>query len=326
MLRSLGFAAVLTSFGIAWGHAGEDTPTTPPAAPSKPAAATSKIEYITVDSKALDAKIRVGIYLPAAYVSQPDAKFPCLYFLHGMFGDERKWEQRETDLVLDELIEKGEVPPMIVACPAGHNSMYVNWVNGQGRWMDFIAGDLLQELESKYRIDARREMRGISGDSMGGYGALNIAFQHSDIYGSASAHSAALFPADPTQVNPRLKRWAKQWGEVFGDPIDLKFWQTNNPIHMATALDDAQSKRLKDLAIYFDCGERDEFGFDKTCTQLHEALEKNKIPHTYELRGGDHGATYFRDNVAHSLRFHGSIFTSAAKRPEAAPGAAKKDG
>jgi S-formylglutathione hydrolase FrmB len=316
MLRSLGFTVLLTSVGVAWCGAGEDNPSTPPAAaPSKPAAAASKMEYITVESKALDAKIRVGIYLPAAYVTKPDAKFPCLYFLHGMFGDERKWEQRETDLVLDELIEKGEVPPMIVACPAGHNSMYVNWVNGQGQWMDFVTTDLVKELEAKYRIDGRREMRGISGDSMGGYGALNIAFQHSELYGSASAHSAALFPADPTQVNPRLKRWAKQWGEVFGDPIDLAFWQKNNPIHMATTLDEAT---LKTMAIYFDCGERDEFGFDKTSTLLHDALDKRKIPHTYELRGGDHGATYFRDNVAHSLRFHGDVFTRAQQ--------AKKDG
>lgn len=313
MLRSIGIAVALTSFGVAWGGAGEDTPTAPPVAPSKPAAATSKMEYITVDSKALDAKIRVGIYLPAAYTTKPDAKFPCLYFLHGMFGDERKWEQRETDLVLDELIDKGEVPPMIVACPAGHNSMYVNWVNGQGRWMDFLTDDLVKELEAKYRIDSSRDARGISGDSMGGYGALNIAFQRPELYGSASAHSAALFPADPTQVNPRLKRWAKQWGEVFGDPIDVPFWQKNNPIHMASTLDE---DALKSLAIYFDCGERDEFGFDKTCTLLHEALEKRKIPHTYELRGGDHGATYFRDNVGHSLRFHGTIFQRAAKKSE----------
>lgn len=321
MLRSLGLVAVVTGTAVAWCGAVEDKPTAPVAPAAKPTAAVSTMEYITVDSKALDAKIRVGIYLPAAYAARPTDTFPCLYFLHGMFGDERKWQQRETDLVLDELIEKGEVPPMIVACPAGHNSMYVNWVNGQGRWMDFITEDLVKELEAKYRIDGRRAMRGISGDSMGGYGALNIALQKPELYGSASAHSAALFPADPAQVNPRLKRWAKQWGEVFGDPIDLKFWQQNNPIHRASTLD---AHALDGLAIYFDCGERDEFGFDKTCSLLHDALEKSKIPHTYELRGGDHGATYFRDNVAHSLRFHGAAFSGGAAG--ATKAGAKKDG
>jgi S-formylglutathione hydrolase FrmB len=312
MLPRLGVLAFAASMTAAVCFAREDEPTTPPTAPAKPAKADSTMEYIDVDSKALDAKIRAGVYLPAAYVAEPERKFPALYFLHGMFGDERKWQQRETHVVLDELIEKKQVPPMIVICPAGHNSMYMNWFNGKARWMDFLTDDLVKAMEAKYRIDDRRDMRAISGESMGGYGSLNIAFQHPELYGSVSAHSAALFPEDPTQVNPKLKRWAKQWGEVFGDPIDQPFWEKNNPIHLAATADEAG---LKTLAIYFDCGERDEYGFDKTCTVLHTALEKRKIPHTYELRGGDHGANYFRANVEHSLRFHGDRFTQAdAKR------------
>ncbi len=283
--------------------------------------AESTLEYITVDSKAVHKSVRVGVYLPDGYEAN-DARFPVLYFLHGMFGNERKWENRGVPDQLDELIAQKKVPPMIVVCPNGENSMYVNWVSGKADWEIFIADELPKAIDAKYRTIAGRTGRGISGDSMGGFGALNIAFHHPDEFASVSAHSAALFAVDPNNLSDRMKQMAARWKDVFGAPVDVKNWERNNPLKVAETAD---ADALKSLTIYFDCGNHDHFGFDQTNVELHQELEKRGIPHQWTLRDGDHGDEYFRANVCHSLEFHGAAFAAVDTKADAKTGPNGKD-
>ena len=68
-------------------------------------------------------------------------------------------------------------------------SWYVNSVTG-GAWEDFVARDLVAHVDSTYRTIAERGSRGIAGQSMGGYGALRIAMNHPDTFGSVAGISA----------------------------------------------------------------------------------------------------------------------------------------
>lgn len=268
-----------------------------------------KVEYFSIESKVLEQSLNIGVYLPPNYAKSTD-RLPVLYFLHGLFGSARKWEERATNKTLDDLINDGKVGPMIVVCPDGKNSMYINWVNGKGNWGDFLATELVQTIDAKYRTLAQREARGVNGDSMGGYGALNLAFKHPDLFGSVSAHSAAIYPVDTTKLPDRVKGWAQQWAPQFGWPIDVPHWEEWNPLKQAATLPEDSLKKLK---IYFDCGDQDRFGFGPTNEELHKILDERKVPHEWHMRSGGHGRDFFEENVHFAFLFHGAVFDAAPR-------------
>jgi S-formylglutathione hydrolase FrmB len=268
----------------------------------------AKMEYIRVAWSSVDKELGAGVYLPPGY-SEEEGPYPCLYFLHGMNGSERKYAQRGVPSQLDQMIESGELPPLLVICPDGQNSMYVNWHDGKAPWEDFIAEDLVAAIDERFATADDPELRGITGDSMGGYGALLIAFQNPDVFGSVSAHSAALYSVNPEELPDWIKQRGERWKPIYGHPVDRQFWESKNPLHLAEHLPEDQ---LSSLEIYFDVGDQDRFGFHRTGSQLSSILSRRKIDHEYHLRKGGHGTEYFQTNVAHSLLFHSKLF-----RPQA---------
>lgn len=113
---------------------------------------------------------------------QPERKFPVVYFLHGYSDPVPRHQAAELfRKALDELIAKGTVKPMIVVLPNGLNkyrgSFYVN-SSTTVKWEDFIVRDVVGYVDKNYRTLTAPEGRGITGHSMGGFGALSIAFRH----------------------------------------------------------------------------------------------------------------------------------------------------
>ena len=265
------------------------------------------MEYITLESAALDGAWRAGVYLPPGY--SEDQEYPVVYFLHGMNGSERTFEERRVHRQLDKLILTGDIPALLMVCPTGRNAMWVNWIDGTADWEDAVVEDLVPAIDERFSTRADPASRGLMGDSMGGYGALLIGLQNPDVFGSVTAHSAALYPVDPDDLPAWVKANIGRWGGIYGNPVDEEFWKEKNPLHLAASLD---SEPLARLDLYFDCGSRDRFGFHKTGEQLHEILQGREIEHEYHLRDGDHGSQYFRENVKHSLRFHAQTFGRAA--------------
>ena len=289
-------------------------PAAAPAADGKVAAAkpAGTIEYFVIDSKLTVQKVNVGVYLPAEYGNEKE-RFPVVYFLHGLFYSARRyWEERRTNVILDELVNEGKIGPMIVVSFDGMNSMYVNAIDDKTKWGDFVATELVQAVDAKYRTIADRASRGINGDSMGGYGALNAAFKHSDVFGSVSAHSAAIYLVDPKQIPERMLARGEQWKPVYGWPIDVPHWEEWNPLKEATTL---PVETLQKLKIYFDCGDKDRFGFDKSNAELHKILEGRKVEHEWHLRSGNHGRGYYEEYCPLSFQFHGAVFDAAPKAP-----------
>lgn len=284
----------------------------------------SKVEYFDVDSAALKRPISVGVYLPPGYADADSEaqRYPVLFFLHGLFGSERKWEQRGTAKHVDGLIAAGTIEPMIVVCPNGENSFYMKWADGTEDWESFIVKDLVAAIDAKYRTQVERSKRGLSGDSMGGFGALNLGLRNPQVYGSISAHSAALLPENPGETPEWMKRFGKRVRQIFGDPPDAELWKANNPLHLAQTVD---SKVLASMSIYFDCGADDRYGFDVGASALHDRLKKREVQHEFHLRDGNHGADYFIQYVDHSLTFHAVAFRApppedaTATRKESAP-------
>jgi S-formylglutathione hydrolase len=145
------------------------------------------------------------------------------------------------------------------------------------------------------------------GISMGGMGALRIGFTKPQLFGTIAVHSSAVLPDDPAKLAGRMKDMATQMG--LADP---EKWKLVNPLNLA---EDADPKKLDGLRLYFDAGTNDQHEFGPPNEQLHEVLEKRKIPHTFELvQGGGHawGSGFKAESLTKSLTFVGEGFKAAA--------------
>lgn len=164
------------------------------------AEAQSQIIDATVHSPGLEHNLLgdpadqpVAIYLPDAYNKEPQRRFPVVYFLHGYSDVTPRHKEAELfRAAMDQLIASGAAQPMIVVLPNGINkymgSFYAN-SSTTGNWADYVVRDVVGYIDSHYRTLAAAEHRGIAGHSMGGYGALTLAFRHPDVFGSAYAMS-----------------------------------------------------------------------------------------------------------------------------------------
>lgn len=134
----------------------------------------------------------INVYLPPAYDTS-EKHYPVVYFLPG-FEDTTMGVSLPKSV--DALIQAGTIQEMIIVVVPGNNrlggSFYVN-SPATGNWEDFVVQEVVGYVDSHYRTFARSESRGISGHSMGGFGALNIAMRHPDVFGAVYSFSPGLF-------------------------------------------------------------------------------------------------------------------------------------
>ena len=127
---------------------------------------------------------------------------------------------------------------------------------------------------------------------MGGYGALRVAFAHPELFGSVSAQSAALITETPQQLNADARAAGPRGrllGGVFGNPVNVAHWQQNNPFDLARK----NANPDQDAAIYINCGQQDDFGFEDGASRMHKQLLAEGVRHEFHLYPGGHNADYF---------------------------------
>lgn len=262
-------------------------------------------------SAILHTPVRYCVYLPPTY-SAADAKtqkYPVLYLLHGLGGNEQAMALDGEWTTLQDLRRENKVGELLVVAPDGWDTFYINSRDGKTLYGDFFLREFIPFVERNYRVRSERSARGITGFSMGGYGALRIAFAHPELFGSVSAHSAALM-REPLQgvsaVASAGNPAAQLLGSVFGNPIDRKFWDLNSPFVLARK----NAELLKKMKIYFDCGTEDSYGFYHGASELHETLDSLKIPHEFHLYRGGHSVSYLLAHIGASFEFHWREFNS----------------
>lgn len=170
-----------------------------------PHGTVSKVWY---DSPALGMKRRMSVYTPAGYETG-NARYPVLYLLHGMGGDEEAWlTLGRASQILDNLIAQGKAEPMIVVMTNGNASQeaapgeshhgMVPPVTALPKTMDgsFEAAfpDVVAFVDSVYRTEPSKSHRAIAGLSMGGYHAFHISKQYPDMFDYIGLFSAAIRP------------------------------------------------------------------------------------------------------------------------------------
>jgi S-formylglutathione hydrolase FrmB len=167
----------------------------------------------------------------------------------------------------------------------------------------------MPHIERKYRIEAGRQGRGITGVSMGGYGALRFGFAHPELFSAVSAQSAALITDTPQELDAAANSGSPisgLLGKVFGNPIDVAHWEQNSVFSLAKN----NRAGLRRMAIYFNCGQEDDYGFDKGAALLHRQLQGEGIKHEYHLYPGDHSPSYFLSHIGEVMEFHSREFNS----------------
>ena len=264
-----------------------------------------------LNSHILKRTVRYCVYIPSGYdesASQHPAKrYPVLYFLHGLGDNEQTLFNSGGWTLLDDLRKQHKMGDFLIVAPDARRSFYVNSADGTVRYSDFFLQEFVPQIEAKYRIRAGRTGRAVSGVSMGGYGALRFAFAHPELFSAVSAQSAALITESPQKLDAATQTGVpvlNVLGPVFGKPIDAAHWNENSPFALARK----NVEGLRKLAIYFNCGQNDDYGFEKGAEALHQELTKEQVKHEYHPYPGDHGIAYFLSHFAEVMEFHSRAF------------------
>jgi enterochelin esterase-like enzyme len=225
-------------------------------------------------SRLLGRKISFSVYLPHDYATTAH-KFPAIYLLHGLDGDHNEWLENGTLENLNALMEQHLLRPMLAIMPSfGARSW---WVDGE---RDKAESALMQELlpyvESKYQVLPERRARAVAGWSMGGYGALNLALKHPDVFCAAAVISPQIYQPLPAATSG-IRRTPQFMRDGAFSPAA---WQSlNYPAHLP-----AYRENPKRVPIWIVTGDDDELlGLVPMATRLYGELAAIQ-PKQVELR------------------------------------------
>ncbi len=248
--------------------------------------AQGRAECSVIKSSILARSVRYCAFLPDSYDQDKTRQYPVLYYLHGLGDNEQSLLNFGGWDVIAELRRQGKIGDFIVLAPSGGHTFYLNSADGKMRYEDFFIQEFVPQMEKKYRAEGTRATRGITGVSMGGYGALRLAFKYPDEFAAVSAQMPALIgdlPKDFTsggQGSP-----GSLMGDVFGSPFNRAYFERNNVFYFARNDSAASLKRMK---IYFNVGNNDDYGFEQGAQQLDRLLNSRAVPHEFHVYPGGH--------------------------------------
>jgi S-formylglutathione hydrolase FrmB len=278
--------------------------------------AQSRIDCNALNSQILKQVVHYCVYLPSGYdagaAQSPARRYPVLYFLHGLGDNEQTLFNSGGWTLLDDLRNQHKMGDFLIVAPEGRRSFYINSADGSVLYSDFFLREFMPHIEKSYRIRPGRSGRAISGISMGGYGALRFAFAHPELFSAVSAQSAALIIESPQELDAASRSGAQLaavLAPVFGKPIAVTHWNENSPFVLAQK----NAVALRKMAIYFNCGQDDNYGFEKGAAKLHAELQKEKVSHEYHAYPGDHSLGYFLAHFEEVMEFHSKSFDSSTK-------------
>jgi enterochelin esterase-like enzyme len=239
--------------------------------------AHGNIDTISYHSETVGSLRNALIYTPPGY--SENQKYPVLYLLHGIGGDEYEWlNGGHPEVILDNLYADNKVEPMLVVMPngramkddrAGGNIMAPEKVEAFATFEKDLLMDLIPFIEKTYPVKKNREHRAIAGLSMGGGQSLNFGLGNLNTFAWVGGFSSAPNTKSPEELVP-----------------------------------DPGKTRKKIKLVWLSCGNED--GLLPFSKRTHEYLEENKVPHIYlEEPGGGHDFNVWKNGL---YRFSQLIF------------------
>jgi enterochelin esterase-like enzyme len=241
--------------------------------------AHGKLEMVEYDSKSVGNKRKALVYTPPGYSA--DTKYPVLYLLHGIGGDEEEWRRGgDPEVILDNLIADKKSVPMVIVMPNGRaqaddrrgpNAMAT--APAFGKFDQDLLGSLIPFIEAKYSVIKDRESRALAGLSMGGGQSLNFGLANLDTFAWVGGFSSA----------PNTKPGA----ELVPDP-------------------EKATKQLK--LLYVSCGNKD--GLIRISQGVHAYLKEKNVPHIWHVDEHAHDFQHWKKAL---YQFSQLIFKPTAK-------------
>ncbi|MDH4460699.1 MAG: alpha/beta hydrolase-fold protein [Flectobacillus sp.] len=230
--------------------------------------ATGKLDSINYESKTIGSTRKALVYTPPDFNKK--MKYPVLYLLHGIGGDEKEWLiGGKPQVILDNLYAEGKIKPMIVVMPNGRamkddravgNIMAPDKVQAFATFEKDLLNDLIPFIDKKYPTLTDRENRAIAGLSMGGGQSLNFGLGNLDKFAWVGGFSSAPNTKVPQELVP--------------NPEDAK-------------------KKLK--LLWISCGDND--GLLPFSKRTHDYLYQNDVPHIYYLEPGGHDFKVWKNGL-----------------------------
>lgn len=248
-----------------------------------------KIDTITIHHETMNRDIEVIVVSPTITKANKSFRFPVVYMLHGAYNNARAWINIRPDLP-----NVADAKQMIFVTPSALNSWYFDSPKLKDfRYETFVSKELVEYIDSHYPTLPQREARAITGLSMGGHGALFLAFRHKDVYGACGSMSGGV------DFRPFPQNW--NIPDVLGEYAANKdSWDAHTVV--------GQIGRIKngDLAITIDDGEQD--FFLNVNKELHERLLGAGIDHDWATRPGAHNDAYWGNSIDYHLLFFEKYF------------------
>lgn len=192
-----------------------------------PHGTVSKVWY---DSKVAGFDRRLTVYTPAGYETSKK-RYPVLYVLHGIGGDEDAWvTQGRAAQILDNLIAEGKAAPMIVVFTNGNIAMEAapletsqgytipttNLPKTMEGTFETSFPEVVSFIDGRYRTIAKKASRAICGLSMGGFHTLNISLNYPDMFAYSGMFSAAIGVTDEAaKASPMYQDFDKKLATYF---------------------------------------------------------------------------------------------------------------
>lgn len=224
-----------------------------------------RLEMIEYDSRTVGTKRKMQVYTPPGYSA--DKKYPVLYLLHGIGGDETEWQRfAKVDALLDNLVADGKAVPMIIVMPNGRAQKNDRADAGFAAAPAFakfesdLLDDVIPAIQSRYSTYTNREHRALAGLSMGGGQSLNFGLTHLDTFAWVGGFSSAPNTRKPAELVP--------------DPA-------------------AARDKLK--LLWLSCGNKD--GLFRISQGMHTYLKESNVPHVWHVDGNGHDATHWKNNL-----------------------------
>jgi enterochelin esterase-like enzyme len=227
-----------------------------------------KIDSVNYPSKTVGNTRRTLVYTPPGYSKKK--KYPVLYLLHGIGGDEKEWfNGGRPQVILDNLYAQGKLEPMIVVLPNGRamkddrstgNIMAPDKVQAFATFEKDLLNDLIPFIDHQYAVFTDRNHRAIAGLSMGGGQSLNFGLGNLDKFAWVGSFSAAPNTKTPEELVPDA---------------------------------DAAKKQLK--LLWISCGASD--GLLSFSKRTHDYLTEKGVPHIYYIEPGVHDFKVWKNGL-----------------------------
>jgi S-formylglutathione hydrolase FrmB len=246
------------------------------------------VDTVETYSPSMKKSIKAVIIRPDNY--EKIKELPAVYLLHGYSGNYADWITKAKGFET-----AADLYQMLIVCPdGGFGSWY--WdspVDPAFKYETYVASELVNWIDSKYKTVKSRKGRAITGLSMGGHGALYLALRHQDVFGAAGSMSGGV------DIRPFPNNWdmSKRLGTYTEQP---ERWEKNTVINLLHLL------TPNSLALLIDCGTED--FFFKVNENLHQQLQYRNIPHDFIARPGAHNWPYWANAIQYQLLFMNTYF------------------